>query len=683
MKKAVLVYVQSFLFVLIPCASGQTTGFYAKGHMPEFMQARPGDFTNNGYRVQVLGFSGFRHDKTVTNVEYFPDGKRIMSSSHDGSIRVWEAKNGNELFCFKSKYPIKEAVLSDDGKRIILCGFNTITVWDVEHRNIISKFNLPAERRRAGSYFIAVSKDGRRVMTGGSVSDIIRLWDTATGKLIKNLKVLFDEERPGLKYPVSSAALSFDGNFAVFGCHDRHNRDVYTSLWDLDKGREIKKLKLSEFNIVKSLAFSPDGERIIISSEFGLNLWDIREGIEVRTLDSNLSGVISASFSMDGKKVVVCHMSGVAIFDADTGYEVRSFQGGRSNIQCASASPDLDRVVLGDSDGAIKQKDFAGDREIVPWKYRSDDIRFIQFSPDGSMLLSGDHNSGMKLWDQSGRLLNSFRDSNLNKIICGAFSRDGKRLLSGSMWGVEEYPTLHQWDIRKPAKPTAFKGNNKSIWAVAFSAKGKVVSIGEPVTAFHGAWKERIFKKRWKEVKLRDVGRIVAFHPDHRRALVASTVVASKTGHLSCWDFKTGKCPAAWIDNDNSQYTALAFSPDGERILMVAKDLLIKMKDFQTGETLQIFKGHTQPVNALCFSPDGRQVISAGEGRTIYVWGAKTGKVLETIHNRTGTNPAIYGTSVRRLSVSPAGKRFAAANANGTICLYTKLSRKHDEKRGW
>ena len=71
------------------------------------------------------------------------------------------------------------------------------------------------------------------------------------------------------------------------------------------------------------------------------------------------------------------------------------------------------------------------------------------------------------------------------------------------------------------------------------------------------------------------------------------------------------------------QIYEVAYAPDGSR-LAAASSIGISIRDTQTGEELNLLKGHRTEVYSVAFSPDGTTLASGSAGQTIRLWDAVT-----------------------------------------------------------
>ena len=87
-------------------------------------------FSNRHFSGSDLTLYG--HTDRVRVVSFSPDGKRIISSSGDDTIRIWDASNGTELLKLPGAGGNKADLrFSPDGTRIIGgSGGQTIRIWD-------------------------------------------------------------------------------------------------------------------------------------------------------------------------------------------------------------------------------------------------------------------------------------------------------------------------------------------------------------------------------------------------------------------------------------------------------------------------------------------------------------------------------------------------------------------------
>src|SRR5665213_3464293 len=121
----------------------------------------------------------------------------------------------------------------------------------------------------SGGSSAAFSPDGRQVVSGGGLTATVRLWDVATGRLLRTFL--------GHSESVNSVAFSPDGATIASGA-----QDDTIKLWDTTTGRLLR--TLPQKGVVSSISFSSDGKRLYFASN-GPNVLDIATGQIVRQMD--------------------------------------------------------------------------------------------------------------------------------------------------------------------------------------------------------------------------------------------------------------------------------------------------------------------------------------------------------------------------------------------------------------
>ncbi len=105
---------------------------------------------------------------------------------------------------------------------------------------------------------------------------------------------------------------------------------------------------------------------------------------------------------------------------------------------------------------------------------------------------------------------------------------------------------------------------------------------------------------------------------------------------------------------------ALAYSPDGKKIVSTGGDRALVLWDAGTGKQLRVFPGRGF-ARGVAFSPDGKWIATTH--RRGELWDAATGKILCELKNpQRGVMNA--------LAVAPDGKTLATANADGAVHLW-------------
>ena len=188
------------------------------------------------------------HEDFVVSATFSPDGKRMVTASHDKTARVWNAATGAEIAVLKGhESRLNSAAFSPDGRRVVTASDDkTARVWDASTGAEIAVLKGHEGDIKSAAF----SPDGTRVVTA-SADNTARVWDSVTGANISVLK--------GHGGIVNSAVFSPDGSRVVTGSLDQTAR-----VWDARTGSEL--IQLKENDVVWSAVFSPEGKRVLTAS---------------------------------------------------------------------------------------------------------------------------------------------------------------------------------------------------------------------------------------------------------------------------------------------------------------------------------------------------------------------------------------------------------------------------------
>jgi WD40 repeat protein len=149
--------------------------------------------------------------------------------------------------------------------------------------------------------------------------------------------------------------------------------------------------------------------------------------------------------------------------------------------------------------------------------------------------------------------------------------------------------------------------------------------------------------------------RAVAFAPDGARI-----VSGSMDGTLRVWDASAGAALRTLSGHGDKVY-AVAVSPDGRFALSGAKGHDLRLWDLASGTCARVFEGHDGVVRGVGFLPDRRWALSAAEDKTVRLWDLETGRC-----SATGTTSG----AAQCLALSADGRRAAAGTYDRRIFVW-------------
>ncbi len=261
---------------------------------------------HNRSELVLRGHTGVVNSATFTN-----DGK-IVTSSNDGTARIFNSTDGRQLSELSGHQgAVAAAALSPNGDRVVTSSEDgTSRVWETSTGRMLAE--LRGHRDKVGS--AQFSSDGQRIVTA-SQDDDARVWDAITGVLLFVLAGHTDD--------VWSANYSPDGTLIVTASSDKSAK-----LWDAQSGTYLRSFRGHEEAVVAA-SFSHSGSQILtFSLDRTARLWDTVTGQSSATLGGHTEPISQARFSPDGSRIVTTAFDGYGkIWNGQTGELLASLVG--------------------------------------------------------------------------------------------------------------------------------------------------------------------------------------------------------------------------------------------------------------------------------------------------------------------------------------------------------------------
>jgi WD40 repeat protein len=431
-------------------------------------------------------------------------------------------------------------------------------------------------------------------------------------------------------------ALTPDGAMLI-AASDSHS----VFCWDTATGRLIREIKVEPMN-VRGFALAPDGRHIAVAGfwytedrtrvERQVRILDPTTGQTVQTLNRTDSDVDDheMEFTPDGKLLISLGTGGILrVEELATGTEILQEKFARDNSPSLALSPDGSTIALatGANTGKFYLWKWQSGEQPRELKTSGTDRTYgaLAFSPDGAQLAASLNHADhpIQIWEvASGKLLHRLALPEPKTYARGklVYAPDGQTLaVPGYRNDSSAAVAVHFWN------PINGKYQGQMDVAggghLAMSADGRFLAVGGDTGARVWKWPSR------EEIAPNDaahrgsVGRVAT-------TINGEVVTASDDGTIRVWD------PATQRQRLKLQHSYwvrdIAVSPDGSRLASSALDDTVRLWDLVSGQQIYRLPGHGRMggTRAVAFAPDGQSFGSFGDDCYLRIWDVRTGKAL-------------------------------------------------------
>jgi WD40 repeat protein/serine/threonine protein kinase/two-component SAPR family response regulator len=411
------------------------------------------------------------HGAPLSDVAISPDGLRLITAGSDAATRIWDAKNGRQILALRghaiserlgSLHPggVVSVAFTPDGHRIVTGGADgTVRLWDAGDGQILHVLS-----EHTNEVFIDLSGDGNRLLTAG-FDGLVKIWDISLMKDPPEQLLAINNEQPA-----RDAAFSPDGRLvAVAG------QDSTVKVWNGTSGQSLMTL-VGHTGLVDDLSFTPDGRKLVTASEDKtLKVWELDPGREWLTIIEGYP--IDVAYSRDGRQLATSHPDGTLTIRESTSGQVLRTLPGHPEFEFGAIylaySPDGNVLASASWDRTVKLWDVTNGQEILTLAGHTNYVWQADFSPDGALLATASQDGSARVWDTAtGRELFTLSDDQ-REVVGVAFNPDGNRIATVGCLDN----SVRIWDSKSGQQLMRMDADN-CFWGVDFSPDGMQLAAG-------------------------------------------------------------------------------------------------------------------------------------------------------------------------------------------------------------
>ncbi|XP_035535121.1 apoptotic protease-activating factor 1 isoform X2 [Morone saxatilis] len=547
------------------------------------------------------------HQGSIYSACFSHDGTKIASSGASKTLKVFKSTSGEKL---------TEIQAHDD--EVLCCAFS------------------PDDR------LLATCSSDRKV----------KVWNVEKGVQLRVFEEEHQEQVNHCEFTNTSQRL------LLATCSN--DKFLNVKLWNLNKPSSQNTM-FGHFEPVNHCCFSPDDTYVSTSSNDGtIKLFRVSTANEWKTInvkdmftESDEDVLVKCStWTADGKRIICAARNAVLVFDVETSEMLLEIKTNRlSTVQYCHACPTSNLLAIAFSNYAVELWDLESNKKMADCSGHLSWVQRVQFSPDGSQLLSCSDDQTVRLWEPK----------KVHTSSAVHLKRDSDVLFSDEEIILSAADNCNRLQVRDGRSGSVlFQSEEKSsrIRCTCMFRQPSAVVLGQEDGT----------------VQVLEVpsGKLLATLPGHTKTVLhcqfsqngQTLITSSEDTTIRVWKWQSGECKVLQGHKEQVRcFSLLSNSPAETRLLSWSFDGTVKMWDIESGEKLQDIEAHRPSAILSCHvSPDGCLFATTSADKTAKLWHCES---WQCVHTLSG-----HQDCVRSCRFSWDSRRLATGDDNGEIRIW-------------